>query len=167
MLFDRPAVHADAVGEVGAIEHIVLGQLVFAAHAAGLADADLRRDLGDVGALEAGRRLADELEGVPHLPAPLDLAPGELPGVDPAHGGAVGIADLREVGAPFDRVGLRPHDRLLAREAPAFALGLLHQLGDALPGLARLLRIDAADAVHRRRIEHVALAVAYFVRRAA
>src|SRR6185369_5906593 len=63
-------------------------------------------------------------------------------------------------------VRLRPHDRLLAREAPPHALCFFHQLRDLLPGLARLGGVDAADAVHGGRIEHVALAVADLVRRA-
>src|SRR5262249_12076625 len=116
------------------------------------------------GLLEAGGRAADELEGVPALAPALDLAVGELVGVDAAHRAAVGIADLGEVRAPFDRVRLRAHDRLPAREAPATALCFFHQLRNPVPRLARLRRVDAADAVHRRRIEHVALAVADFVR---
>src|SRR5215469_9194977 len=57
---DRPAVHADRVGEVCAAEHVVLGELVGPDDAASLADADLRRDVHDVGVLEAGRPVSDE-----------------------------------------------------------------------------------------------------------
>src|SRR5262249_39232484 len=140
---DRPAVDADGVGEIGAVEHVVLAQHVFAANPPRLADADLRRDLDDVRLLEAGRGAADELESVPALAPPLDLAVGELVGVDAAPRAAVGIADLGEVGAPFDRVRLRAHDRLPAREAPATALCFLHQLRNPVPGLACLRRVDA------------------------
>src|SRR4051812_43952282 len=58
---DRPAVDADGVGEVDAIEYVVLREHVFAAPPPRLADADLRRDLDDVGVLEARGGAADEL----------------------------------------------------------------------------------------------------------
>src|SRR5260221_11640667 len=48
MTLARPAVDADRAGKARAVEHVVLGQHVFAAHPARLADADLRRDVGDI-----------------------------------------------------------------------------------------------------------------------
>src|SRR5690606_547811 len=122
---DRPAVDADRVVEVAAAEDVVLGQHVLADEAPRLADADLRRDLDDIRVLEAGRHALDELEDVPALTPPLDLAVAELAGIDAADRRAVRVLDLRQVRAPFDRVALRPNDRLLARELPAFALGPL------------------------------------------
>src|SRR5262249_28798320 len=104
---------------------------------------------------------ADELEYIPALATALDLAVAELLGVDAADGGAVGVLDLREVGAPLDRIALRAHDRLLAREAAAgLALGLVHQLRDQLPGASGLGRVDAVDPKHGRGIKHVAGAIA-------
>src|SRR5687768_1046867 len=164
---DRPAVDTDGVGEIDAVHDVVLAHHVFAAHAPRLADADLRRDLDDVRALEPGGDALDELEGLPALAAALDLAVGQLLGVDAAYRAAVGIADLGEVGAPLDRVGLRAHDGLLAREAPAAPLGFFHELGNAVPGLAGLVGVDAADAVHGGGKQHAAAAVAYLVGRAA
>ena len=77
-----------------------------------------------------------------------------------------GFFDLGEVGPPFDRILLRPHDRLLAGKAAALRLFFLHQLGNQRPSVARLHRIDAVDAEHGRGIEHVALAVPDLVGRA-
>src|SRR4051812_25821073 len=166
MLLDRPAIDADCVVKVNAIEDIVLSELILAAHAACLANADLRGDVRDIGALEARCRLTNELERVPHLSAAFELAIGKLACIDAADGAAVGIADLREVGAPLHRIRLGPHDRLLARKFATLLFRSIHQLGDALPGIARLLRVDAADAVHGGWIKHVALAVADLAGRA-
>src|ERR1051325_1490710 len=165
VLLHRPAVHANGVRKIGAVEHIVLGELMHAADAPRLANADLWGDVREVRALEARRRFADELERLPDLPASFDFPPGELLGIDAADRGAIRVTQLCEVGAPFDRIRLRAHDRLLARKAPPRALRFLPALGARLPGLAPPRRINAADAVHGRGIENVALAVAHFVRR--
>jgi hypothetical protein len=93
-------------------------------------------------------------------------SPYESARVDAADGRAVWILDLREVRAPLDRIALRPHDRLLAREGAAALLGFLHELRHELPGSPRLLRVHAVDAEHRRRVQHVAGAVADLVRHA-
>src|SRR5690606_30328231 len=77
-----------------------------------------------------------------------------------------GILDLREIRPPLDWIALRPHDRLLARETPAFVLGLLHELGDELPGAAGFRGVHAVDAEHGRWVQHVARAVAHLVRSA-
>src|SRR4029078_7252238 len=124
MLLDRPALHADRVGEIGAAEDVGFGQRVLAGDEACLADAELRRDLDDVGAIEPGRG-ANEFEHLLALPAALDLAVAQFTEVDAAPGAAVGIAHLCDVGAPLDRVFLRPQDDALAREPLPAALGFL------------------------------------------
>ena len=74
---------------------------------------------------------------------------------------------LGEVHAPLDVVALRPHDRGLARKfVRAFRFGLLHQLRNGAPGIARLRGIDAVEAEHHRGVQHVAMAVADLVWRA-
>ncbi len=74
---------------------------------------------------------------------------------------------LGEVHPPLDVVALRPHDRGLAREfVRAFRLGLFHQLRNGAPGIARFGGIDAVEAKHHRRVEHVTVVVADLVGRA-
>ena len=111
-----------------------------------LADADLRRDLDDVGLLEARRAFLDELEHVPALLAAFDLAVRKLARVDAADGRAARVLDLREVGAPLDRVALRPNDRLLARKrrprfsASSMSFGTSSHARPALTGSTPLMR---------------------------
>src|SRR5690606_32716998 len=126
---------------------------------------DLRRDLDDVRVVEARRHALDELEDVPALATPLDFAIAQLPRVDAADRGAVRVLDLGEIRTPLDRIALRAHDRLLAREPLASLLGLFHQGRNQLPGAAGTFGIDAVDPEHRRRVQHVARAVADLVRR--
>ncbi len=71
--FHRPAVDADGILERGAAEHVLARQHVTADHAPGLADAELRRQVDDVGFFEARHR-AQEFERLHRLPAALDLA---------------------------------------------------------------------------------------------
>src|SRR5262249_17828869 len=142
---DGPAVDADGVVEVAALEDVLMGQRVLAANAARFADAELRCDLDDVGVVESRSDALDELKDVPALPTALDLAVRELPGVDAVDRCAVGILDLRHVRAPFNRVALRPEHRLLAGEAAAGGFGLVHQPRNELPRATGLIGIDAVD----------------------
>jgi len=71
--FYRPAVHADGVGEVGAVHDVVDRQLIAADDAACLANADLWRNIDDVGPLEIRHVLVDEVEDLPDLPPPFEL----------------------------------------------------------------------------------------------
>ncbi len=158
--FDGPALHADRVGEVAAAQDVGIGQDVLATYPASFANADLRRDLDDVGLIESRRRFLDELEHVPALPAAFDLAVGQLACVDAADGRAVRVLDLGEVGAPFDRIALRADDRFLARKDAPALLGFLHELRHELPSAPGFDGIHTVDAEHRRRIEHVARAIA-------
>src|SRR5690606_13293396 len=108
----------------------------------------------------------DELEHVPALAPPFDLAVAQLARVDAADRGAVRVLDLRKVRAPLDRIALRAHDRLLAWKAPARLFGFVHQRRDQLPRAPGPLGVDAVDSEHRRRVQHVARAVADLVRSA-
>src|SRR5258708_8042199 len=92
MILHRPAVDTNRIDEVGAIQHVFLRELIGAPQSPRLADADLRRDLRDVGALEDRRRLAAELEGIPDLAAALGLAPGQLLSANAADRPAVWMA---------------------------------------------------------------------------
>jgi len=74
VLLDRPPVHADGVRKIGAVEHILFRELIHTADAPRLANAELRRDIGDVAALEAGRFFADEVERIPDLPPAFGFA---------------------------------------------------------------------------------------------
>ncbi len=155
VLFDHPAVHADVVVEAGAAQHVRFGQLVLAEDAARLAHAHLGRDLQQVGVLEAGGALAQELEEVHDLAAPLHLGRAQLPRVRGVHGAAVRVGQLGHVGAPLAGVLLRPDDGRLAREAAAGGLGLCHQPVEDAVVAAHSRGVHAADAEHGRRVHHV------------
>ena len=84
-----------------------------------------------------------------------------------------GVADLRDVGAPFARVDLRPQDRALARKAigprdraraRASIRSLMALNSPTAASAAR--RIDMADAEHGGREQPAALAVADLERHA-
>ena len=109
-----------------------------AGDAARLADAELRRDVDDVGVREARRLALQELEELADLAAALDLAGGQLVGVGAVERAAVRLLQLRDVDAPFDRILLRPHDRALARKfARRAASASSISAGIVRPGLAR------------------------------
>ena len=85
---------------------------------------------------------------------PSSLGRAELARVGGVHGAAVGVAQLRDIGAPDGGVALRAQDGAAAREvgsAPDRAC-LVHQRVDGLELADRRLRtrrIDMADAEHR------------------
>ncbi|MNS91774.1 hypothetical protein D3C72_1258830 [compost metagenome] len=63
---------------------------------------------------------------------------------------------------------LRAHDGAPAREGEfAAGRGLVHQLGDGLPGFLRARAVDVAHLEHQGGIEHMALRVALFKRQPA
>ena len=74
MVFDRPAVDADGVGKARAGKHVIGGELVMADDPAGLADAELRRDVDDIGIGEARRLAAQEFEERQRLAPAFDFA---------------------------------------------------------------------------------------------
>ena len=90
-----------------------------------------------------GVAVLDEVEHVQHLPAALQLAVGELVDVGAVDGAAVRVVELGEVGAPLQRVALRPDDRLLARERV--------RAGRARPRPSAARRSATAPARPRRR----------------
>jgi hypothetical protein len=143
-----------------------LAQHVPADHAARLADTDLRRDVDDVGMLEAGRRFADELEYLPRLPPAFDFAVAHLLDVEAAHRRSVRIADERRIGRPLDGILLCAYDRAAARKLAPLRFGFFHQLRNEIARASGALRIDVVDAELGRRIEEVARTVAELVRRA-
>ena len=164
MRFDRPAVDADGVGKACAGEHVVAGKLIKAGDAAGLADAELRRHVDDIGVGKAGRLALQELEESQRLAAAFDLAGGELVGIGTVERAAVGALYLGEVDAPLGRVRHRPDHAALARKfGAAGALGRLHQRRNGAPRLSGRRRVDAGEAEHHGGIEHVAGAVADLV----
>src|SRR4029077_6574069 len=150
MGLDRPAIDADGILERGAAEHVLAAQHITANDAPRLADAELRRQVDDVGIFEAGHR-AQELERLDRLAAAVDLAARHLVRLESVDGGAIPARNLREIYPPLYVVALRAHDRGLARKfVRACGFRLLHQHRDDPPGLARLLRIDAVEAEHHR-----------------
>src|ERR1700755_855466 len=81
MRLDWPAIDADGIRKRRAAEHIVAAKLIVALDTPGLSDAELRRQIDDVGVLEPGHR-AQECEGLDRLTAALDLAAGEIVRLD-------------------------------------------------------------------------------------
>ena len=119
-----------------------------------LADAELRRDLEQVGVLEAGHARAQEAQVVDRLAPALDLAAESERASVPSTARAVGVLQLGDVDAPLAGVLLRPDDRAAAREAElAGRLGRVHQRGNRPPRLAGARVVDVADAKHQRREE--------------
>ena len=120
--------------KLGAADDVVAGQHVLADQPARLADAELRRDLEQVGVLEAGNARAQEAQVVDRLAPALDLARRERARIGAVDRRAVGVLQLRDVDAPLAAVALRPHDRAAAREAElAGRLGLR----PSAPGIVR------------------------------
>ncbi len=151
---ERPAVDADRVGEARAADDLVAAQDVLADEAPRLADADLRRDLEQVGVLEARDARAQEAQVVDRLAPAFDLAARERARVGAVDRAAVGVLQLRDVDAPLARVALRPDDRAAAREAElAGRLGFVHARGNRPPRFAGARVVDGADAKHQRRKE--------------
>src|SRR5258705_12964601 len=107
MRLDRPAVDPDAVGEARAGDHVVAAELVAAGHPAGLADADLRRDVDNIAVGETGRRALEELEKGEHLAAAFDLAGRKLARVGAVDRPAVPAPQPGGVHPPFLRMGPR------------------------------------------------------------
>jgi hypothetical protein len=68
----------DAVGEVHAASHIVLGDDVFALQEAGLADAGLRRDVDHVTTLEARKVSAHIVDQSMNPAPPFKLGLGQI-----------------------------------------------------------------------------------------
>src|SRR5215831_6434558 len=136
VVLDRPAVNADGIRKVRARNHVVTGQLVAAGDAAGLPDADLRRDVDDVGLGKTRYIALEKIEIRARLPAAFDLAPTQVVGVGAVERPAVRRLELRDVDPPFLRIALRPHDCALAGKPCALALGLRHQLWNGGPRLA-------------------------------
>src|SRR5579872_2525129 len=101
MDFHRPAVDADRILERGAAEHVFAREHMAADDAPGLADAELRRQVDDVGFLEARHR-AQEIEGIDRLAAALDLAARQIIRLKPVDRGAVIAGQLRKVYPPLD-----------------------------------------------------------------
>ena len=81
MQLDRPGGAADAVLELAAAEHVVLGQPVAAADAAGLAHAETGCGVGDERLRESGHVLLQEGGAALGLLATEHLAEGQLDGV--------------------------------------------------------------------------------------
>ena len=138
-------------------QDVVARQRIEPLDAPRFADADLRRDLDDGRLLEARHLGLQEAEVLDDLAPAFDLAVAQLARVDAVHRLALRVADLRDVGAPFARIDLRPQDRAFAREVVGARLASRaprHQLVDGLE-LAdrrqRARRIDMADAEHGRR----------------
>jgi len=73
MLLHRPAIDADGIVKRGAAKHVVARQHVATDHAPRLADAELRRQVDDVGFFKA-RYGAQEFERLQRLPPSVDLA---------------------------------------------------------------------------------------------
>ena len=104
-------------------------QHVAADHAAGFADAELRRQVDDVGFFETRHR-AQEFERLDRLAAAIDLAAGEIVGLEPVDRVPSVARQLGEIDPPFDSGALRPHDRGLARKLMgAGRLGGFHRAG--------------------------------------
>src|SRR3954452_13046079 len=166
MGLDRPAIDPDGILERSAAEHVLTAELIAAIDAAGFADAELRRQVDDVGFFKA-RHGAQEFERSQRLLAALDLAAGEIVRLDAVDGMAVLARYLRKIYPPFDAGLLRPHDRALARECVgAGGGGLLHQLRNGPPGFACPLRVDVVETEHHRGIHRMTVLVAEFERRA-
>src|ERR1700722_6319757 len=111
--------------------------------APGFADAELRRQIDDVGFLEAGHR-AQEIESVDGLAAAFDFAAREIVRLEAVDRGAVRARELREIHPPLNERALRPHDRSLARKTMrARGLRRFHQRRNRSPGVAGFLGIDA------------------------
>src|SRR6202040_1936782 len=110
MGFHWPAVDADTVSEGRAAEHVLAREQIEADHPAGFADAELRRQVDDVGFLKTGHR-AQEIEGVDSLAAAFDLAARKIVGLEPVDRAAVLARQLGKIDPPFDWRTLRPHDR--------------------------------------------------------
>ena len=79
----RPAIDPDGVLERGAGQHVLAIKHVTADHAPRLADAELRRQVDNVGFLKT-RHGAQEFEGFDRLAAAVDLAAGEVIRLEPA-----------------------------------------------------------------------------------
>src|SRR5262249_27902039 len=141
-------------------------ELILTGDAARFANAELRRRIDNVGVAEAWRFALEEVEERRGLLAAFDLARRQLIGLGAVERTAVRPLHLRDVDAPFDRISLRPHHGAHAREFHATSSGRIHQLRNALPGIARGRGIDAIHAEHHGRIERAARAVAELERRA-
>src|SRR4051812_21959836 len=72
MALQRPAVDADRIIERRAAEHVLAAENIAADHPPRLADAELRRQVDDIGFLEA-RHSTQEVERFKRLAPPLDL----------------------------------------------------------------------------------------------
>src|SRR5579864_8467965 len=101
MGFHRPAVDADRILERGAAEHVLAAEHVAADHAPRLADAELRRQIDDVGFFKTRYR-AQEIEGLDRLAAAVDLAAREVVGLETVDGAAVVALELGKIHPPFD-----------------------------------------------------------------
>src|SRR5262249_48389478 len=119
--FHRPCIDANCVVENSTADDVISGKTVESADPSGFPDSDLRCDLDDMRVLEARYLVFHETEIFLDLPPAFDLTGAELQRVGRVHGAPLGVADLRDVGAPFRRILLRTHDRALAREAVALA----------------------------------------------
>src|SRR5580704_16536368 len=122
MGFDRPAVDADGILKRGAGEHVRAGEHMAADDAPSFADAELRRQIDDVGIFESRYR-AQKLERLDRLATAVDLATREIVRLETVDGAAVLAFQLREIDPPFDLRFLRPHDRALARKFVASCFG--------------------------------------------
>jgi hypothetical protein len=166
MGFHRPAVDADRILKTGAAEHVLAREHMAADHAPGFADAELRRQIDDVGLFESRHR-AQEIERVERLAAAVDFAAREIVGLEAVDGGAVLARQLRKIHPPLNLRTLRPHDRGLAREMMGTGgFGLLHQRRNRPPGIAGFFRIDAVQTKHHRGVQHAADIVADLMARA-
>src|ERR1700761_9009416 len=147
VIFDRPAVDADCVRKACALKNIVFGELIVADNPARLADAQLRRQIDDIGVGERRNALSEKIERLPDLPAPFDLTIAQLVGIRAVDGASVLVTHLGDVGAPFDAVLLRADDRRLSRKlASSLASRRLHQTAYRLPSPLRFsIAIDVVD----------------------
>ena len=148
--------------KLGAAEHVVAAQHVLADQAARLADADLRRDLEHVGALEAGHARAQEAQVVD--------APGAGPRSRRRDSERASVPSTALPSAFFSCVTLTRHSpacfcgRTIAprrgkRNSPLASASSI-SAGIVAPGLAGARVVDVADAKHQRRVEQRALRVA-------
>ena len=87
---------ADGVGKLAALGHVIPGQDIVAHNAGPLPQAQLRAHLGDVGVFEAGDIVLEEPPGDQVLPAALNHAAGQIPGVGGK--GVVHLGGMLEMG---------------------------------------------------------------------
>lgn len=101
MALDRPGVQTDRIGKARTVQHIVAAQLVGTADPPRFAHAELRADVDQLRALEAGHLGAQEAQVLDHLAAALDFAGAELHRIGGIHRAPLRIGHLRDVDPPL------------------------------------------------------------------